>query len=36
MLQLIVSRAQPAFATFHRSLAGDAGKDAPMAIQLLA
>jgi predicted nucleic-acid-binding protein len=36
MLHLIASRAQPAFATFDRSLAGDAGKDAPMAIQLLA
>src|SRR4051812_47826423 len=30
MLHLIASRAQPSFATFDRSLAGAAGKDAPM------
>lgn len=36
MLHLIASRAEPAFATFDRTLAEDAGNDAPIAIRLLA
>ena len=36
LLHLIACRARPAFATFDRSLAKEAGPDAPVAVQLLA